>query len=73
MASQEGTGNKYSDLSRLLSNLLRLPPIGQTQVEAGGLMGTMEARLLGPRETEVERGFARVNGNYPVYIRSFAD
>lgn len=41
-------------------------------METRGLMGSMEAMLLGPRETEVEGGFARVNGNHPVYIRSFA-
>lgn len=71
VASQEGAGNKYCHLSCLPSHVLS--PTGHTQLEARGVRGSMEARLLGPREAEVERGFARVSGSYPVYTRSCAD
>lgn len=68
VVSEEGAWNKYS--------ALKSPEVAShwlNPVETRGLMGSMEAMLLGPRETEVEREFARVNGNHPVYIRSFAD
>lgn len=45
-----------------------LNPAGSQRVD-----GAMEARPPGPRETEVQSGFAAVDGNYPVSFRSFAD
>ena len=32
-------------------------------------MGSRETWLQAPREAKLERGFARVNGNYPAYVK----
>lgn len=71
VASEKGVGHKHPDLSFLSSDLLRVRPIGWTQLESRGLVGSR--KTSSPRETEVESEFVGVTRNYSVYVRNFTD
>lgn len=71
VALQKGVGHKHPDLSFLSLDLLRVPPIGWTQLESRELMESR--KTSSPRETEMESEFVVVTRNYPVYVRNFTD
>lgn len=72
MASKEGAGNKDPDCSLAFASLegaSRWPnPSRSRRID-----GVHKDQAPGLRETQVESGFAGVNGNYLASLRSFAD